>query len=243
MHQYKIKIQRRMALLCVTVVLITACQTRGDLLLSYNGLQKPDTEITRLRVPNAVELISVDGVKYETPFTDKGFYEVHLLPGRHDVDFVYSEIWGDATSSTPYVSDRFRFRLDADKGLSYDVVHNGPEDPLEADISRERVRVWLQDSLSGAQLSAFARFKHGSALTRAVRKVTGFDDGDEQLVTAPTGRPAIVKSSPPKPSEAAIGAIPEPASISAPKPMRNQAPGVAQGSEQGAKANSKASSL
>ncbi len=158
----------------LAAVLLGGCQASGEVVRAWQGAPLPPSEVVRVVVPDeALEIVAVDGRPYKAPLPPEGVYEVQLLPGGHRLDFVYSQVWGDPSSGSLYVSDRFTFDIRAAAGARYRVVHDGPSDPIDADVADAPVRIWLVEEATGRRIDPVARTPHGGILTQAVRTVAG----------------------------------------------------------------------
>ncbi len=117
--------------LFLAVILLQACAPTGPVKF-YEGMTRPAGQIARVKVPGPITALEIDGRKIHSPFTEEGFYELHLPPGAHRLIFKYELYWGSADSGMIIKSDPIEFNHNFAAGKVYELVYKKPASEDEA---------------------------------------------------------------------------------------------------------------
>ncbi|MGD8547296.1 MAG: DUF2057 family protein [Thiohalophilus sp.] len=118
-------------LLLILSTLLAGCTPIGPVKF-YDGPDRAENEIARVKVPGPITMKSIDGRKIDAPSIEDGFYELHLLPGQHTLNFEYALVWGSAVSSIMIKSDERRITSDFAAGQVYELTYDEPKSENEA---------------------------------------------------------------------------------------------------------------
>lgn len=175
--------------LIICAISLSACAGIKDPVQVYDGAKKPDSEIVKLLMPYELKVEQLDGKSLDTPYVSGGYYQIHLLPGDHQIMVSYEEYWGDASSGAIEVSDIFNFKLTTTAGSRYVFKHTGPTDLLYADSgpSAREINIWIKQQDTGQDTHAVGRIE-GGLLASMTRQSAG--DIKEGVVETTVQSPA-----------------------------------------------------
>ena len=161
--------------LIICTITLSACASIKDPVQVYEGAKRPDSEIVKLLMPYELKVEQLDGKDLDTPYVPGGYYQIHLLPGEHQIMVFYEEYWGDATSGAIEISDIFNFKLTTTAGNRYIFKHTGPTDPVYADSgdSARDINIWVKQQDTGQNTQAVNRVAGGFFAS-----ITGQSAGD-----------------------------------------------------------------
>lgn len=117
--------------LFLAVILLQACNPTGPVKF-YEGVTRPDDQIARVKVPDPITVLEIDGRKIQPAFKEEGFYELHLLPGSHRLIFKYELYWGSADSGMIIKSDPIAINHSFAAGKIYEIIYDKPASEDEA---------------------------------------------------------------------------------------------------------------
>ena len=146
------KIQRVLVLL-FSFVWLQACTVSGPVHL-YSGKPRSNSETALLRVPGPITVTMVDGKKVDVPSVNDGFYEIHLLPGVHRINFKYEKYWGDELSGMLVKSDVVGVEDQFFAGKSYELTYSVPEDEEAAFDMPSEFKAKLVEKKTGRQIAS-----------------------------------------------------------------------------------------
>jgi len=195
--------------LFIGVVSLSACAAIKDPVQVYEGAQKPDSEIVKLIVPYELKVEQLDGSSLDTPYVPGGQYQLHLLPGDHQIMVFYEEYWGDAASGAMEISDFFNFKLTTTAGSRYVFKHTGPTDLLYADSGEpaSKIKIWVKQQGTEQETQAAGRIAGGllASTPRPVDVKEGVIETTDKppVATNTTSAPSTVEASAPTNNDAA----------------------------------------
>ena len=153
---YRIINSIKISSLIISAILFSACSSTGTIRL-YDGEQKNENEIVTFNLPEAVDLLEVDGKKVKLNiFLSENQYQLQVLPGKHLLKARYSDFWGSQQYGLMVASDDFYFVVDGKAGDQFTFMHNAPEDLSTADdrSSVDDVTIWLVDQKTGLRIDS-----------------------------------------------------------------------------------------
>lgn len=147
----------RLYIVVIGVLFLSACSSTSGPVRLYEGAVKQDSDIVKLSVPAALDILEIDNKVFEgSPHILEGQYQIELLPGVHNFKVRYSQIWGSDALGMMVGSNVFYFTLETSAGSVYNFKHNGPEDLLDAEFDNlvEDIDIWLEEYKDGQQKTA-----------------------------------------------------------------------------------------
>lgn len=120
----------------VLTLMLTGCGTTG-VYQAYEGPTRPVDQIARLRVPHTIDVLAIDGdaSKWYRPNIASDMTELHVLPGRHEIEVRYAEIWeSDYDNHKTVRSAPVTLDVSAEAGQVFEIALTRPKD-LEAAIA------------------------------------------------------------------------------------------------------------
>jgi len=184
--------------LIIGTITLSACAGIKDPVQVYEGAKRPDSEIVKLLMPYELKVERLDGKSLDTPYVPGGQYQLHLLPGDHQIMVFYEEYWGDATSGAIEISDIFTFKLTTTAGSRYIFKHTGPTDLLYADSgpSANEIKIWIKQQETGQDTQAVDRIE-GGILANMTRPSAGdIKEGVVETTVKPPATTDITSTSP-----------------------------------------------
>ena len=176
--------------LLIYAITLSACAGIENPLQVYEGGKKPEGEIVTLVMPYELKVEQLDGKSLDTPYVPEGQYQLHLLPGNHQIMVFYEEFWGDASSGSIEVSDFFNFKLTTTAGSHYIFEHTGPDDRLNADNweSASDINIWVKHLDTGQNTQAASRIDGGLIASLTRPSTSNIKEGvvETKTATAPT---------------------------------------------------------
>jgi len=164
---------------------LCACANVAEPVLMYVGEKRPDAEIVRIQLPSALEVLNIDGKELEKNYVGDGFYLIEVLPGRHNIQVAYVELWGDPTSSFPATSNIFQFNILAAAGRYYEFKHNGPYDLIAAESALvSELDIWLVQVDTGQTIYADNIKVYGSIVNRVLGTAGSLTKQENQIPTS-----------------------------------------------------------
>lgn len=120
-------------ILILFIALLSACAPKGPVKF-YEGATKPPSEIARVKVPGPITTLEIDGREINSPSQQKGFYELHLMPGYHRITFKYELYWEFETvdGGALYKSAPRELAYNFAAGKVYELVFKNPTSEYEA---------------------------------------------------------------------------------------------------------------
>ena len=174
--------------LLICTITLSACAGIENPVQVYDGVKKPEREIVTLVMPHELKVEQLDGKSLDTPYIPEGQYQLHLLPGDHQIMVFYEEFWGDASSGSIEVSDYFNFKITTTAGNYYIFEHTGPDDRLNADSweSASDINIWVKQQGTGQNTQAVSRIAGGliAGLTRP--SSSNIKEGMVETTTGPS---------------------------------------------------------
>lgn len=164
---------------CFTVLVLLGSTLLGACanphLRLYDGTPRPASEIAVIRLPEALEVIRINGqdIKGARGSFNKGEKTIDIAPGRYELLVYYREIWElggqhDALRSNPVL-----FVVDAAAGQTYRI---GYAQPRTYDAARQLAadfRGWSEDANGQRQPSQASGLKFRDGL---MAQFSGSDD-------------------------------------------------------------------
>ncbi|MCH8541926.1 MAG: DUF2057 domain-containing protein [Alcanivorax sp.] len=123
-----------LSVLLAALLTLTACASSPVVQL-YDGPERAESDITRVRVPETLEILNINGQRpagVNTLFSS-GYKDLHLAPGEYQIVAFYKEIWEPDTTSSHVVvrSEPVVFDIAGQPGsffrLGYDTPSNLPD--------------------------------------------------------------------------------------------------------------------
>ncbi|MFV1985223.1 MAG: DUF2057 family protein [Thiohalomonadales bacterium] len=172
MTNLKTRMNYRNSIFIFLLATLTACAS-DDISRMYEGDKRPDTEIARIMLPGALQVIEVNNKKIKTPYQPDGYQSMDFLPGRHIIRVFYKEYWGAESGGGLEVSDIFDFDVTLDAGKEYVFQHNGPDDLIDANIesSINDIKIWLYQPDTKTKIQPFDRVAYGNFISHSIRSI------------------------------------------------------------------------
>ncbi len=172
MTHLKIRMNFRNSIFIVLLATLTACAS-DDISRMYEGDKRPDSEIARVMLPGALQVIEVNNKKIRTPYQPDGYQSMDFLPGRHIIRVFYKEYWGAESGGGLEVSNIFDFDVMLDAGKEYVFQHNGPDDLIDANIenSINDIKIWLYQPDTKTKIQAFDSVAYGNIISHSIRSI------------------------------------------------------------------------
>ncbi len=148
---------------------LTACSSVNGPLRLYDGAEKAENEIATFIFPAALDALEFDGKKIENrPYISEGNYQLKVLPGKHALKVIYSEVWGGSAMGSLEVSNAFYFNLEVTAGSRYVFKHDAPEDLVHADFDKAAsdVLIWTEKENNGEKITAVSRGEYRGLIGR-----------------------------------------------------------------------------
>lgn len=141
----------------------------------YDGAVKPAAETARISMPEALELVRVNGVdvKGARGNWNKGDKTLEVMPGRYELLVYYREIWELGNQHDVLRSNPARFVVDAAAGQDYRLGYERPGTYDEARRLAADFSGWSQDGRGQRQPSQASGLKFRNGL---LAQVGGSDD-------------------------------------------------------------------
>lgn len=135
-----------------TLLLLTAC-TGSPVIRLYDGPEKPDSEVTRVRVPETLEILNINGQRpagVNTLFSS-GHKDLHLVPGDYQIVAFYKEIWEPAATSSHVVvrSEPVVFDVAGTPGSLFQLGYDAPDTLPGARELANHFSGWSENVASG----------------------------------------------------------------------------------------------
>lgn len=143
-------VKRVISLLLITI--IAGCSSSGPMKAYDEAAVTDKSQLAIIYIPPDLEVESVDGVEQDTPFIETGFNEVHVLPGKHDIELTYERFWGGASSGYLISSNPVTITMKAEAGKKYIVKFHAPKDQWQAEMLISNLKPWVE-SKSGQKIA------------------------------------------------------------------------------------------
>lgn len=176
----------------LAALLLSACAPTGPVKF-YNGPEKPERDIARVKVPGPITTLAIDDREISAPSQEAGFYELHLSPGRHTLTVKYELYWGSANSGMIVRSDPTDIQAEFAAGRVYEVRYTEPDDEDEAFSLANDFQATLVETDSGTRIAATASEEYPA----------GYTNAEPVVRDAPTPTPAPADGSLPSADQAA----------------------------------------
>jgi len=157
---------RTLTSLLLATLLLTACAPTGPVKF-YSGADKPKSEIALVRVPGPITITRIDGREVRVPSQEEGFYELHLLPGRHTLTFKYELYWGAADAGMLLKSKPTTIQAEFRTDRVYELRYDEPRNESEAFSLASDFQATLVEADSGIRVAATASDEYPSGFTNA----------------------------------------------------------------------------
>jgi uncharacterized protein YccT (UPF0319 family) len=131
--------------------LIAGCNRSPEVRL-YEGPPKPATEVTIVRVPVELEVLSINGRRIDGLSTlfSAGYKDLHLEPGRYEVLAYYKDLWElDADAHDVIKSDPAIFVVEGEAGDFFRLAYDEPETVEDARELAKEFSGWTENMNSG----------------------------------------------------------------------------------------------
>ncbi len=175
----------------IGVLFLAACSSTNGSVRLYEGVKQPDSDVVKLTVPAALDVLEVDGKDFEdSPGIREGQYQLDLLPGAHSFKVRYSQNWGTEALGIMVTGNSFYFTVDTPAGSVYEFKHNGPEDLLYAEYgnSVDDIQIWLEEQKTGSKIEAVSIYAYGNAFSSLL--------GEDEVVVKRTAVKGAAKQVP-----------------------------------------------
>jgi len=159
----------RFYIFILSALFLTACSSINGPLHLYDGAEKADNEIATFIFPAALDALEFDGHEIKSlPSVSGTDYQLKVLPGKHSLKVVYSEVWGGSAMGSLEVSNVFYFTLDVKAGNRYVFKHDAPEDLVHADFDKaiSDVLIWIEKENSSEKITAVSRGEYKGFIVR-----------------------------------------------------------------------------
>lgn len=186
--------------LIMALLFLAACSTSPVMRL-YDGPEKPESEVTVVRVPVELEVLSINGrrIKGLNTLFSPGYKDLHLDPGEYRILAYYKDLWSiNADTHDVIKSDPALFPVDGKAGHFYELGFDEPDNieqarELEAQFSGHVLNVTTgEETPSRASGVAFRSGIIGSLADFAGADSTTEADAEQaesgQQVIAPVAR-------------------------------------------------------
>lgn len=161
----------KLYVVAIALLFLNACSSTSGPVHLYEGAKQSDSEVVKLIVPAALDVIELDGKEFkDSPSISEGQYQLELLPGSHALKVVYSQVWGGDALGSMVKSDDFYFMIDAMAGSIYEFKHNGPEELLSAEFDRSinDIKIWLEEQKTGNKIETISVHAYNGLLYGSV---------------------------------------------------------------------------
>ena len=183
------------------LIWLQACTSVSGPVHFYPGDPRNTSEIARLSAPSTIVVTKIDGKEVEVPFVDGGFYEIHLLPGVHRINFMYEQYWGGNLDSMLIKSDVVGVESEFFSGMNYEFTYPVPRGVDEASEMSSQFKAKLLETNTGRQIES-----------RSIAELNDLNKpGSATSNNAVTIQPGVN----PVPMAASTGSVMVPAGISA----------------------------
>jgi len=178
-------------ILIIPLFLITvACSSSQRIVKTYEGESLPDDQVAKLKAPEDIEIVEIDGVRQKTYLLDNLSLTYSLMPGERTIAYRYSSIWSRRKESDdadePRVdvieSDLQQVTMLFQPGESYSFRFPRPANKSEAAALAPDFAAAIVDS-SGAPVAEGIPFVAGTTIG------TGADAGGASLDQGEGGGP------------------------------------------------------
>lgn len=134
------------------LVLAVSCSTVNAVWV-YSGEEREANEIAILYLPEAMDMVSIDGKKMDRPFVRTGGVEYHFLPGTHEIRIIYIKYWDINTEEfETLVSDIVVLRQNMQSGHTYRVEYESPNSLESARAFASNMNAWIREIETGKKV-------------------------------------------------------------------------------------------
>lgn len=143
----------RVALIALLATLVSACQSAATVKL-YDGPERAAAELVMVKVPEQIELMTLDGaqIKGASTLFSGGTRELALSPGRHEILAYYKELWDSTIEShVIFRSAPVYFIVDGRAGDRFELGFAAPRSRDDAEALSEDFRGWSLNLASGVK--------------------------------------------------------------------------------------------
>lgn len=182
----------------------------------YEGAPRPSTEVAIVSLPEALEVVRIDGAAPAVlpAGWNRGTKTLELLPGRHELLVYYREIWALGNSHDVLRSQPARFVVDAVAGARYVLDYERPQTYSAAQALAADFRGWVADAAGARHASQPSGLRFRDGLTAGLGRVP------ELVAETPTVLAVAPMASTARPAAATAAASPVSATEAAPAAAR-----------------------
>lgn len=175
----------RIFIITLSLVMV-ACSSSQRIVKTYEGETLPDDQLAKLKAPEDVEIVEIDGVAQKTYLLDNLSLTYSLLPGEHTITYRYSSIWSrrkksddaDEPSVDVIKSDLQQVTMLFQPGQSYSFRFPRPANKREAAVLAPDFTAAIVDS-TGSQVAEGIPFTAGATIGTVADAGSGFMDQGE----------------------------------------------------------------
>ncbi|ARU54902.1 hypothetical protein OLMES_0810 [Oleiphilus messinensis] len=141
------------AMFCLILLIVSGCSSNYPVRV-YDGPTIPDDQVVVLKVPEDINVISIDGQKMTSYLLENLSIDYYLKPGPHSVVFQYSGIWSvpsvessDGKANVELIESEYvQLQFSAKPGQHYVLQHETPPSRSSARISATKFKASVVDS-------------------------------------------------------------------------------------------------
>ncbi|MCG8612394.1 MAG: DUF2057 domain-containing protein [Pseudomonadales bacterium] len=141
------------AFFCLILLIVSGCSSNYPVRV-YEGPTIPDDQVVLLKVPEDINVISIDGQKMTSYLLENLSIDYYLKPGPHSVVFQYSGIWSvpsvessDGKANVELIESEYvQLQFSAKPGEHYVLQHDNPPTRSSARVSAAKFKASVVDS-------------------------------------------------------------------------------------------------